>query len=470
MTKEFGQLDQNGRLTWVEQQTLRETVDGHTSQLAEIATNVKSFGAKGDGTTDDTTAIQNAINAVNTLGGGTVYLPAGTYKITGTLTVYGYVTIEGSNINTTTIQTSATTFNAFTVVSNARRTQIRNLHIVSSAGLGTSNAGIKIDDTQGGAEQLFYNLIIDGFYYGFKMKNDWWNSTLENVRFNACGYSFYGDGTDGQSINNLFIRCYSNQPTILGIYAQAVKNWTFLECNFGGHTTNQTQYIYLPSTCYNVRFIGCNFEQIIVPQNRGSIEIWSSSTVSITNCNFVNNNGASAYAYQIAARESSRVVIEGYYEYIPGTNIKQLMLNETAKVILVDGSITDVTHSVGTTAQTTVNDLSQPRIARTQTSLNLSGGAQTAFMLIPPTTGRVTGLRFIYTQASDSNAGVNITVKNQFDTIYSGNSLPNQSAFAVQQVSLNQTTMYANDPILVTTTGTKVGTGQIHAEITYVLD
>ena len=43
------------------------------------STNVVSFGAVGDGTTDDTTPIQNAINAINAAGGGTVEIPAGTY-------------------------------------------------------------------------------------------------------------------------------------------------------------------------------------------------------------------------------------------------------------------------------------------------------------------------------------------------------------------------------------------------------
>lgn len=37
--------------------------------------NVRNFGAKGNGTTDDTAAIQSAINALLTLGGGTLYLP-----------------------------------------------------------------------------------------------------------------------------------------------------------------------------------------------------------------------------------------------------------------------------------------------------------------------------------------------------------------------------------------------------------
>jgi hypothetical protein len=41
--------------------------------------NVKSFGAVGDGATDDTIAIQSAINAAYLAGGGTVFLPVGTY-------------------------------------------------------------------------------------------------------------------------------------------------------------------------------------------------------------------------------------------------------------------------------------------------------------------------------------------------------------------------------------------------------
>lgn len=41
--------------------------------------NIKDFGAKGDGTTLDTKAINDAIDAAAKAGGGTVYFPAGTY-------------------------------------------------------------------------------------------------------------------------------------------------------------------------------------------------------------------------------------------------------------------------------------------------------------------------------------------------------------------------------------------------------
>lgn len=46
-----------------------------------IEVNVKDFGAKGDQFSNDTSAIQTAIDFVYPQGGGTVYLPAGTYMV-----------------------------------------------------------------------------------------------------------------------------------------------------------------------------------------------------------------------------------------------------------------------------------------------------------------------------------------------------------------------------------------------------
>lgn len=58
--------------------------------------NVFDFGAKGDGTTDDSGAIQAALNAANAAGGGMVFLPLGTYLIATTLTIYSKTRLSGS--------------------------------------------------------------------------------------------------------------------------------------------------------------------------------------------------------------------------------------------------------------------------------------------------------------------------------------------------------------------------------------
>ena len=68
-----------------------------TSRLQEY-TSVKDFGAVGDGTTDDTAAIQAALNYVGTSGGGTVMLPKtnGQYRITSGLKLPSFTCLEGS--------------------------------------------------------------------------------------------------------------------------------------------------------------------------------------------------------------------------------------------------------------------------------------------------------------------------------------------------------------------------------------
>jgi Pectate lyase superfamily protein len=70
----------------------------HAAESAATRTdslNVRSFGAKGDDKTDDTAAFQAAIDAAAASGGGSVFVPAGMYRIDGTLILKRNVTLEG---------------------------------------------------------------------------------------------------------------------------------------------------------------------------------------------------------------------------------------------------------------------------------------------------------------------------------------------------------------------------------------
>jgi len=57
---------------------------------------VLEYGARGDGATDCTRAIQSAIDAAGRVGGGTVVIPPGTYVYTDVLLVGSHVTVVGA--------------------------------------------------------------------------------------------------------------------------------------------------------------------------------------------------------------------------------------------------------------------------------------------------------------------------------------------------------------------------------------
>ena len=66
--------------------------------------NVKDFGAKGDGVTDDTTSIQAAIDFTSSRGGDIVYFPAGTYIQNDSLVIRNGVRLVGAGDWITTIK------------------------------------------------------------------------------------------------------------------------------------------------------------------------------------------------------------------------------------------------------------------------------------------------------------------------------------------------------------------------------
>jgi hypothetical protein len=70
-----------------------------TDDIAIVNYNVMDYGAMGDGTTDDASAFQNALNTAAGKGGGIVFIPAGQYKIADTLVVPTYVTLRGDWAN-----------------------------------------------------------------------------------------------------------------------------------------------------------------------------------------------------------------------------------------------------------------------------------------------------------------------------------------------------------------------------------
>ncbi len=94
--------------------------------------NVKSYGAVGDGVTDDLGAIQAAIDAAEAAGGGMVFLPSGSYLISAFFTMDSpNVTLYGAGASSRII--AATGSGAFVCKTSAANIKIKDIAFVGGA-------------------------------------------------------------------------------------------------------------------------------------------------------------------------------------------------------------------------------------------------------------------------------------------------------------------------------------------------
>lgn len=92
---------------------------------------VQKFGAKGDGQTDDTKALSDALAAVQSAGGGVLWIPRGIYIITGKLVVPEHTVVRGESRDVVWLKvpSKAAPFNA--VLAGNGNFGVEDLSIVS---------------------------------------------------------------------------------------------------------------------------------------------------------------------------------------------------------------------------------------------------------------------------------------------------------------------------------------------------
>jgi parallel beta-helix repeat protein len=162
---------------------------------------VKDFGAVGDGVTNDTTAVQAAINAASAVGGSTVIFPAGVYACTQ-LTLPSYVTLLGTG---GTIKTFGSLAFQILLAANATRFAILNLTF-DSPGIfsnGTSESSVISSQgvcTDGRLENCsFYNIPINLGQRMHAWFGDWDNCFVAYNYVEQCGGDILNFNT-GQNV------------------------------------------------------------------------------------------------------------------------------------------------------------------------------------------------------------------------------------------------------------------------------
>ena len=160
---------------------------------------VKDFGATGDGTTDDTSAIQAALNAlytaatVNLQYGATLYFPKGVYKCgaltfnpPNTATRFGRITIrgdKGSSIILSTVTTGQVAFNVgvYAGMNNFGGWLFEGMYFKSANFQGI---GLQFSATNWSA--LVDNCIFLGFDYNYRNYSGI-TTTIQNSFFMSAG-------------------------------------------------------------------------------------------------------------------------------------------------------------------------------------------------------------------------------------------------------------------------------------------
>lgn len=196
---------------------------------------VRNYGAVGDGSTNDSTAFQAAIDAADDAGGGTVFVPMGTWKLGSTVFLAQGVSLRGAG-HEATILLSGEGISAIQVVGTAPAGMQINSFVISDMTIknGSSSSGSQaILDLQYCSERAIAlrDLTIHGADHGcigIRLYNSW-GISIENVAFRNLPSTTYpslelrstgGDGVNGHPMNNIRINNCSWQEFGIGIALQ----------------------------------------------------------------------------------------------------------------------------------------------------------------------------------------------------------------------------------------------------------
>jgi hypothetical protein len=312
-------------------------------QKLDDTVNVKDFGAIGNGITDDTLAIQRAIDQV--LFGGfalnqsrlrrVIHFPAGTYLISSSIKLPAFVHILGAGIDRTIIQQTASGYAVLELKDSS--SQIG----VTYGTLGATTAkNVTVQD-----------VTLDSL-----------SSVKDVVTLNSCdNIDFYRVYFKG-SITSPSGASSAGQNAVYAVPTDATKDINglkFIDCRF----FRTLQGLVLSAN--NVKILGCDFTTM-------SRAVWVDATLSaaetknvkIANCTFESITQTAVYVNSASATARMNVIsIGNYYGTVGGAAGSTI-----APVVSFSGS---GNYSIGDTFERTDADAAvKPRVYHANTSLN----------------------------------------------------------------------------------------------------
>lgn len=232
---------------------------------------VKDFGAVGNGIADDTAAFQVAVNALANNGGGTLYVPAGTYKLTDTITINRSICVAGESIQSTYLHLYVSTAKPAIYFDGTANIifggGVSNMWITCDKGT-VAGDGIKLKATTPSAitTAAIRDVVVysarDGIVLEGTSASEVYMNTVENVKVvgaplvagvNSLRYGFYANAASYNSFRNC-------EATNIGN-----AGFAFYVSGLGTYFNN--------ITTDGVSFLNCAY---------GSIDQWTVETIQCT--------------------------------------------------------------------------------------------------------------------------------------------------------------------------------------------
>lgn len=336
----------------------------HSRMIQDAVINVKDYGAIGDNTADDTSAIQSAINALSS-NGGVLRFPAGTYKITSPLILpaNGGISIIGDGRNCTVIEKDGTTAASGTtsrlIPNGGGSSETMNVDAVIICDHGDSSYyyGLSIKDihlkqdtssngyviyaprlAQSKIEMAILTLGSSSTGSVFYTK-DHWNSDWVRVDFQNGDYGFHIDPdttTAGTSLNLQV--CYVNGSKF-GYHVAGLYYSSFISCACDNSGAGGAAYRFAANTTgggtieSNVTMIGCGTEGAV-----GRHLLVTDSTLTIVGGLFSEADGYQAlpstfFTSTFLIEGASKVQMFGS-QHTPKSSIDGFSVEDTSELVL----------------------------------------------------------------------------------------------------------------------------------------
>ena len=222
--------------------------------------NVKDYGATGNGTAVDTTAVQNCVNAALAANGGVVYFPPGTY-VMAQITFGSNLIVAGAGMGSTVLLMDP---NVYNIISSSSTAYVARVAPASSS-TSTSNflmRDLTIDGNQSvwGANTTQRMM---GFYFGQGTPGLVTQSKMTNVEIRHCmSYSF-----DVENVSDITIEsCWAHDNGYTSGTGTHITcdGFTFIGSDItaiGCRSYNNSGNGYLcgqnAATWYRIKLVGC---------------------------------------------------------------------------------------------------------------------------------------------------------------------------------------------------------------------